>query len=167
MVCFSLLNVQCHRDGDLPTTVSSMLRVPQDQGTQALLPCWARQWRCITLALAAKIKTPNAYKRLFLWDMVLYSVAEGEHKDGVCHQSEAKVERWSARMMLTSLCPRKVFEQELKLLFNIHKWASTGHHSAWHGPSSHLERPVESEVWHTGPTPTDRFSHGESGLHFT
>ena len=57
--------------------------------------------------------------------MVLYSVAEGEHKDGVCHQSEAKVERWSARMMLTSLCPRKVFEQELELLFNIHKY--TGH----------------------------------------
>ena len=34
-------------------------------------------------------------------------------------------------------------------------------------PSSHLERPVESEVRHIGPMPTDRFSRGESGLHYT
>ena len=39
--------------------------------------------------------------------------------------------------------------------------------SVWCGPSSHSERPVESKVWHTGPTLMDRFSHGESGLHFT
>ena len=25
--------------------------------------------------------------------------------------------------------------------------------SAWRGPSSHWERPVGSEVWHTGPKP--------------
>ena len=42
-----------------------------------------------------------------------------------------------------------------------------GDPSAWHGPSSHSERPVESEVQHTRPTPTDRFSRGESGLHCT
>ena len=39
-----------------------------------------------------------------------------------------------------------------------------GDFSAWHGPSSHSERPVGSEVGHTGPMPTDRFSHGGSGL---
>ena len=37
-----------------------------------------------------------------------------------------------------------------------------GDHSAWRGPSSHSQRPVEIQVWHTGPTPTDRFSRGES-----
>ena len=42
-----------------------------------------------------------------------------------------------------------------------------GDPSEWRGPSSHSERPVESEVWHTGPTPMDRFSRGESGLHCT
>ena len=44
---------------------------------------------------------------------------------------------------------------------------STGDRSAWRGPSSHSERPVESEARHIGPTPTDRFSHGESGPHCT
>ena len=47
------------------------------------------------------------------------------------------------------------------------KGGNIGDHPARRGPSSHSERPVESEVWHTGPTPTDRLSHGESGLHFT
>ena len=42
-----------------------------------------------------------------------------------------------------------------------------GDHSAWHGPSSHVERPLENEVQHTGPTPMDRVSRGESGLHCT
>ena len=42
-----------------------------------------------------------------------------------------------------------------------------GDRSAWHGPKSHSKMPVESKVWHTGPMPTDRFSHGESGLHCT
>ena len=42
---------------------------------------------------------------------------------------------------------------------------SRGDHSAWCDPSSHSERSVESEVWHIGPTPTDRFSCGESDLH--
>ena len=42
-----------------------------------------------------------------------------------------------------------------------------GDHTVWHGPSSHLERPVESEVRHMGPTPMNRFSCGESGLHCT
>ena len=45
------------------------------------------------------------------------------------------------------------------------KGGNIGDRSVWHGPSSHLERPVGSKVWHTGPTPTDGFSHGESGLH--
>ena len=35
-----------------------------------------------------------------------------------------------------------------------------GNCSVWRGPSSHSERPVESEVGHTGPTPKDRFSLG-------
>ena len=43
----------------------------------------------------------------------------------------------------------------------------TGDHSVWRGPSSHSERPVRSEVQHTGPIPMDRFSHRESGLHCT
>ena len=38
---------------------------------------------------------------------------------------------------------------------------------AWHGPSSHSERPVGSEVQHIGPMPADRFFCGESGLHCT
>ena len=47
------------------------------------------------------------------------------------------------------------------------KGGGIGDCSAWHGPSSHAERPAESKVWHTGPTPMDRFPHGESGLHCT
>ena len=46
-------------------------------------------------------------------------------------------------------------------------WFSIGDRSVGCGPSSYAERPVEIEVRHTGPTPTDRFSHGESGLHYT
>ena len=34
-------------------------------------------------------------------------------------------------------------------------------------PSSHSEMPVESEVQNTEPMPTDRYCHGESGLHCT
>ena len=34
-------------------------------------------------------------------------------------------------------------------------------------PSPHSEKPVGSEVPQAGPTPTDRFSCGESGLHCT
>ena len=40
------------------------------------------------------------------------------------------------------------------------KRRNIGDSSAWHGPSSHSERPVESEGGHTGPTPVDGFSHG-------
>ena len=52
------------------------------------------------------------------------------------------------------------------------KGGNIGDRSAWCGPSSHSERPVESEVCHAGLTPTDRFFHaepdaGESGLHCT
>ena len=34
-------------------------------------------------------------------------------------------------------------------------------------PRPHLGKPVGSEIQHTGPKPTDRFSCGESGLHCT
>ena len=47
------------------------------------------------------------------------------------------------------------------------KGGNIGDRSVWRGSSSHLERPVESEVWHTGPMPTGGFSHAESGLHCT
>ena len=47
------------------------------------------------------------------------------------------------------------------------KGGNIGDCSAWRGPSSHSERPVESEVQHTGPTPMDRISRVESGLHCT
>ena len=40
------------------------------------------------------------------------------------------------------------------------KGGNIGDHPARRGPSSHSERPVESEVQHTGPRPTDRFSCG-------
>ena len=40
------------------------------------------------------------------------------------------------------------------------KGENIGDRSAWRGPSSHSERPVEKEVWHIGPMPMDRFSHG-------
>ena len=39
------------------------------------------------------------------------------------------------------------------------KGRNIGDHSAWCGPSSHLERPVESEVQHTGPTPRRTVSY--------
>ena len=47
------------------------------------------------------------------------------------------------------------------------KYFNTGDHSVRRGPSSYSERPVESELRHTGPTPTGRFSLGKSGLHCT
>ena len=34
-------------------------------------------------------------------------------------------------------------------------------------PPPHSEKPVRNEVPQAGPTPTDRFSRGESGLHST
>ena len=60
-----------------------------------------------------------------------------------------------------------VFLQNLYTLYLIFLPFCIGDHSVWCGPSSHLERPVESEVRHTGPTPMDRLSNGDSGLHYT
>ena len=51
--------------------------------------------------------------------------------------------------------------------FHFFKLKAIGDRSAWHGPRSHSEKPVGTGVLHTGPTPMDRFSCGESGLHCT
>ena len=54
---------------------------------------------------------------------------------------------------MESYLQKSWFQKKNQLVF-------TGDRSAWHGPSSHSERPVESEVRHTGPTPTDVFLWG-------
>ena len=55
----------------------------------------------------------------------------------------------------------KLSNEEIANLSEAHfKTLVIGDCYTWCGPSSHSERPVESEVQHTGPRPTDRFSCG-------
>ena len=73
------------------------------------------------------------------------------------------------RLVFTSQCGSNGQAQQpfQRLDFSCFKVTTIEDPSGWCRPSSHLERPVESEVRYTGSTPTDRFACGESGLHCT